>query len=95
MKWIFLDGLYQEIGLMFANVVFPVHANLLKDLVGDCEGVMAYHIKKGQYGETSLDGLNVLILVSFKGNIWAGETKVDLALFFSIFKYRLSVFSQT
>ena len=62
---------------------------------GDCEGVMAYHIKKGQYGETSLDGLNVLILVSFKGNIWAGETKVDLALFFSIFKYRLSVFSQT
>ena len=49
---------------------------------GNCEGVMAYHIKKGQYGETSLDGLNVLILDSFKGNIWAGETKADLALFF-------------
>lgn len=49
---------------------------------GDCEGVMAYHIKKGQYGETSLDGLNVLILDYFKGNIWAGETKVDIALFF-------------
>lgn len=43
---------------------------------------MVYHIKKGQYGETSLDGLNVLILDSFKGNIWAGETKADLALFF-------------
>ncbi len=49
---------------------------------GDCEGVMAYHIKKGQYGETPLDGLNVLILDYFKGNIWAGETKLDLALFF-------------
>jgi hypothetical protein len=49
---------------------------------GDCEGVMAYHIKKGQYGETSLDGLNVLMLDYFKGNIWAGETKLDLALFF-------------
>lgn len=48
----------------------------------NCEGVMVYHIKKGQYGETSLDGLNVLILDSFKGNIWAGETKADLALFF-------------
>ena len=48
----------------------------------DCEGVMAYHIKKGQYGETSLDGLNVLMLDYFKGNIWAGETKLDLALFF-------------
>ena len=49
---------------------------------GECEGVMAYHINKGQYGETSLDRLNVLILDSFKGNIWAGETKADLALFF-------------
>jgi hypothetical protein len=49
---------------------------------GDCEGVMAYHIKKGQYGKTSLDGLNVLIIDYFKGNIWAGETKLDLALFF-------------
>ena len=48
----------------------------------DCEGVMPYHIKKGQYGETSLDGLNVLILTYFKGNIWAGETKLDIALFF-------------
>ena len=49
---------------------------------GDCEGVMAYHIKHGQYGEVSLDGLNVLILDYFKGNVWAGETKVDIALFF-------------
>jgi hypothetical protein len=49
---------------------------------GDCQGVMAYHINRGKYGETSLDGLNVLILDSFKGNIWAGETKADLALFF-------------
>ena len=49
---------------------------------GDCEGVMTYHINKGQYGETSLDGLNVLILDYFKGNIWAGDTKLDIALFF-------------
>jgi hypothetical protein len=49
---------------------------------GDCDGVMVYHIKKGQYGETSLDGLNVLILDYFKGNIWAGETKADIAIFF-------------
>jgi hypothetical protein len=49
---------------------------------GDCEGVMAYHIKHGLYGEISLDGLNVLILDYFKGNVWAGKTKVDIALFF-------------
>jgi len=49
---------------------------------GDCEGVLAYHVKNGYYGETSLDGLNALFLGSFKGNIWAGETKATMAFFF-------------
>jgi hypothetical protein len=49
---------------------------------GDCEAVLAYHIKKGQYGEISLDGLNVLTLSAFKGNIWAGNTKANIAVFF-------------
>ena len=49
---------------------------------GDCDGVLAYHIKKGNYGQTILDGLNVLGLTYFKGNIWAGETKLDSAFFF-------------
>ena len=45
---------------------------------------MAYNIKKGSYGETPLDGLNVLALVGFKGNIWAGDgkTKLNMAIFF-------------
>ena len=49
---------------------------------GDCDGVLAYHIKKGQYGEIPLNGLNVLALSYFKGNIWSGNTKVDIAVFF-------------
>ena len=49
---------------------------------GDCEAVLAYHIKKGQYGEISLDRLNVLALSDFKGNIWAGNIKVNIAVFF-------------
>lgn len=49
---------------------------------GDCEGVLAYHINKGNYGETFLDGLNALFIGSFKGNIWAGETKATMAFFF-------------
>ncbi len=49
---------------------------------GDCDGVMAYHVRSGQYGEASLDGLNVLGLAYFKGNIWAGETKASIGLFF-------------
>lgn len=49
---------------------------------GDCDGILAYHIRKGHYGETSLDGLNALALGRFKGNIWAGGTKINLGLFF-------------
>ncbi|HYY86459.1 MAG TPA: DUF1326 domain-containing protein [Nitrososphaeraceae archaeon] len=49
---------------------------------GDCDGVLAYHINKGVYGEMSLDGLNVLAVSYFKGNIWSGNTKADIAVFF-------------
>jgi hypothetical protein len=42
---------------------------------GDCAGVLAWHIKKGQYSDTVLDGLNLLGLGSFTGNIWAGQAK--------------------
>jgi hypothetical protein len=51
---------------------------------GDCEGILAYNIKKGNYDENPLDDLNVILVTSFEGNIWAGDgkTKVDLELFF-------------
>lgn len=48
---------------------------------GDCEDVLAYHIRSGHYGETLLDGLNLLALSYFKGNIWAGNTKANIASF--------------
>jgi hypothetical protein len=49
---------------------------------GVCEGILAYHIKNGNYGETPLEGLNVLAISYFKGNIWAGEAKADFAIYF-------------
>ena len=49
---------------------------------GDCDGVLAYHIKNGIYGQTLLDGLNVLVLSYFKGNIWDGQTKATISIFF-------------
>jgi hypothetical protein len=48
---------------------------------GDCDGVLAYHIRHGHYGAVQLDGLNLLGLGQFVGNIWAGETRVVLGLF--------------
>jgi hypothetical protein len=49
---------------------------------GDCEGVLAYHINDGHYGDTPLGGLNVMMVGGFKGNIWAGNTKVTGGFFF-------------
>jgi hypothetical protein len=49
---------------------------------GDCDTVLAYHIRNGHYGQTPLDLLNVLGLSYFKGNIWAEEAKISIGLYF-------------
>ena len=48
---------------------------------GDCEGVLAYHVRKGHYGSVQLDGLNLIGVGGFKGNLWAGDTKATLGFF--------------
>jgi hypothetical protein len=48
---------------------------------GDCDGVLAYHIRRGRYGEVPLDGLNLIGVSHFVGNIWNGETKAMMGLF--------------
>ena len=45
-----------------------------------CEGVLVWHIREGHYGDVRLDGLNVLALGAFDGNIWAGA-KAAMAIF--------------
>ena len=47
---------------------------------GDCEGVLAYHIRDGQYGDVRLDGLNVVALAEFEGNIWDEDTKATMGV---------------
>jgi hypothetical protein len=49
---------------------------------GDCEGILAWHVREGNYGDVSLEGLNVVMLGSFEGNIWSGEAKNSVAGFF-------------
>jgi hypothetical protein len=47
----------------------------------ECEGVLAYHVRQGAYDDVRLDGLNVLGVAKFTGNVWAGEAKISLGLF--------------
>ena len=46
-----------------------------------CEGVLAYRIREGNYGDVRLDGLNVLAVGAFDGNLWAGEATLALGIF--------------
>src|ERR671933_15800 len=49
---------------------------------GTCEGILAWHIREGNYGDVSLDGMNVVMVGSFVGNIWTGEARDSFAGFF-------------
>jgi hypothetical protein len=66
-------------GLTSAIAISPVHAPLPSS--GDCQGVLAWHIREGHYGDVPLDGLNIMALAAFEGNIWAGETKAIMGVF--------------
>jgi hypothetical protein len=48
---------------------------------GRCDGILAWHLRQGNYGEVALDGLNVAAVGSFEGNIWAGEAKPAMGFF--------------
>ena len=48
---------------------------------GDCAGILAWHINEGNYGDAELDGLNVVGLGTFTGNIWAGEAKPVMGMY--------------
>jgi hypothetical protein len=43
--------------------------------------VLAYHITEGAYGNMRLDGLNVLAVGQFEGNLWAREARLTLGLY--------------
>ncbi|KWX02071.1 hypothetical protein LI90_3110 [Carbonactinospora thermoautotrophica] len=48
---------------------------------GDCDGVLAWHIREGSYGDVRLDGLNVLMIASFVGNVWGEHSDAYAAVF--------------
>lgn len=48
---------------------------------GDCDGVLVWHIKRGNFGNVDLDGLNFAAIARFVGNIWDEDTKADMGFF--------------
>ncbi|WP_344682560.1 DUF1326 domain-containing protein [Saccharopolyspora taberi] len=48
---------------------------------GDCDGVLLWEIRSGNYGQVRLGGLRVAMLGSFVGNVWAEHSDARLAVF--------------
>ena len=46
-----------------------------------CEGILLWHIQEGHYGNVKLDGLNVAMLGSFRGNVWDKASDFKNAIF--------------
>jgi hypothetical protein len=46
-----------------------------------CQGVLAWHVNSGRFGDVTLDGLNVLAIGEFHGNLWSGNTKATMGIF--------------
>lgn len=47
---------------------------------GKCQGVLAYRINEGTFGDTDMSGLNVIVIMRFAGDLWAGEAKLTCGL---------------
>lgn len=47
---------------------------------GDCQGVLVWHINEGRYGEVALDGLNVVGIGYFTGNVWGVHSKAGMGV---------------
>ena len=43
----------------------------------DCQGIIGFHIREGNYGGVSLDGLNVAAVSRFEGNIWDEDVRTE------------------
>jgi hypothetical protein len=65
---------------MSATATFPVPAPSRSRQAPET-AKPCWHIRAGHYGNVPLDGLNVMALAAFEGNIWGGETKMTIGLF--------------
>ena len=46
-----------------------------------CEGILAWHVREGAYGDVPLHDLNLVALGAFEGNLWTGEASARMGMF--------------
>ena len=46
----------------------------------DCEGIIGFHFREGNYGDVDMGGVNVIALAVFEGNIWDADTRANMGM---------------
>ncbi|MCC7411508.1 MAG: DUF1326 domain-containing protein [Gammaproteobacteria bacterium] len=46
-----------------------------------CEGVLAWHVRSGEFGGVRLDDLNVVAVACFDGNVWEGAQTMRVGMY--------------
>ena len=47
---------------------------------GDCQGVIGYRVREGNYGDVELGGLNLVAVATFEGNVWDPDVRADMGM---------------
>jgi hypothetical protein len=47
---------------------------------GECDGIIAFHFREGNFGDVDLSGLNVVGVSHFEGNIWEPDVRADIGM---------------
>ena len=47
---------------------------------GDCDGIIGYRIREGNYGDIDFSGLNLVGITHFEGNIWDEDVRLDMGM---------------
>jgi hypothetical protein len=47
---------------------------------GDCDGIIGFRFREGNYGDVDLSGVKVAAFMHFEGNIWDEDTRGDLGM---------------
>jgi len=47
---------------------------------GDCEGIIGWRFREGNYGDVDLSGINAVGFMYFEGNIWDPDVRAEFGL---------------
>ena len=65
----------------FCNCAVPCPCTFGREPTdGECEGIIGFRFREGNYGDVDMGGVNVVALARFEGNIWDPDNRADMGM---------------